>query len=434
MPRTQEIRPLLVNSGITNGGSAKAARRLLRGLRALGVDAQLVSSERADGEPGIVGATSLVDRSNVFLSKCLEVLLQKINPQRQPVAFTSAWAGIKLRHHIHASRANVVHLNQITNGFLSLRAASRLGCPTVWTLHDWWAVTGGCHFPGECSGYLKRCGHCPVLGSRRQVDLSRVNYGMKCRAWRASAAHLVAVSEALRNNIGQSPMMMGRPMAVIPNGLDLDIFRPIPRSVAREALGLPQDMKILLFGAKMNDLNKGYSSVQALLSAIAQGLSRERYLLVRFGDRSAEAQTDLPIRTKSLGIVSDDILLSLIYSAGDMTLVPSLQESFGLVAAESLACGTPVLAYRTGGLTDIVDHKSNGYLAKPYSLEDYIAGFDWISNQGVNQQAEYNLRANARIKAERKFDIKDVARQYLQQYAIAIDRSMLLSSDYTRQD
>ena len=99
-----------------------------------------------------------------------------------------------------------------------------------------------------------------------------------------------------------------------------------------------------------------------------------------------------------------------VYNAADLICVPSRRESFGQTASESLACGTPVVAFRTTGLIDIVDHKQNGYLAQPFSPKDFTKGILWI----LQQNRESNISVNAQEKAKRCFAPLPVTQQYLQ--------------------
>ena len=415
------VKPLLINSTISSGGSAKAVLRLFRGLRKLGVGAILVCQERSNSEEGVLGISGWGDWWMMVMLKAFEASLLRLYRQRSKAAFTSAWFGKRIARLVRVAGVNVIHLNQFNNGFLGMNFLRKNPVPTVWTLHDWWSITGGCHVPGVCTRHAVGCGRCPVLNSNTMLDLSRVNYVAKSWRWRNVKVRLVSVSTALRSSIQQSQFFKEKSVEVVPNGLDLEVFRPIPKLIARNALALPDNARILLFGANAfrADTNKGFALVKELGMYLGATRGAEDYMIVTFGDNAGIDDGELGVRSRSFGYVADDVTLALLYSAANVTLVPSRQESFGLIATESLACGTPVLGFRTGGLTDIVDHEQNGFLATPYSITNYIEGADWLLRDADRPEDARGLRSCARDKAMREYGIMNISMRYLAEYSIA---------------
>lgn len=112
------------------------------------------------------------------------------------------------------------------------------------------------------------------------------------------------------------------------------------------------------------------------------------------------------------GLFNDDVSLRLLYSSIDILIVPSRKEAFGQTATEAMACATPVVAFGTTGLLDIVDHKVNGYLAKPFNTEDLANGIKYILNTPNYDE----LCHNARQKVIQEFDTEVVAKQYIELY------------------
>jgi glycosyltransferase involved in cell wall biosynthesis len=202
---------------------------------------------------------------------------------------------------------------------------------------------------------------------------------------------------------------------VIPHGLDLTVFRPFERTVARRVLGLPEDGTLVLFGgmSSTRDSNKGYDLLVAALSAMTDRdwLSRTRLLV--FGARKDERpEVRLPIPEHHLGYLNDDISLVMAYSAADVMVVPSRMEAFGQTAVEALACGTPVVCFGATGLIDIVDHLNSGYLAYPYDITDLARGILWATQP----ERRDVLRDRARQKAEQAFSLTTTAARYLDLY------------------
>jgi glycosyltransferase involved in cell wall biosynthesis len=118
------------------------------------------------------------------------------------------------------------------------------------------------------------------------------------------------------------------------------------------------------------------------------------------------------IRIEEIGRISDPNVLNAQYNEADVTVVPSRQESFGQIAAESLSAGTPVVAFNYSGLTDIVSHGENGYLAKPYDVDDLAAGIDWV----LTHPQPKRLSESGRNKIASDFSYDRVASMYLDVY------------------
>lgn len=194
--------------------------------------------------------------------------------------------------------------------------------------------------------------------------------------------------------------------------MDTDKFRPVDIKVARNLLNLPQDKFLILFGAlsATTDRRKGYHLLlPALQRLIAEGWE-DKVELVVFGASKGHTSVESGFRTHYLGTLQDDLSLAIAYSAADVMLVPSLQESFGQTASEAFACATPVVAFNATGLKDIVDHKINGYLAQPYEVDDLATGIKWVLEDAVRHAT---LSAQARQKAEKTFGLIHQAQSYL---------------------
>jgi glycosyltransferase involved in cell wall biosynthesis len=274
-----------------------------------------------------------------------------------------------------------------------------------------WGFTGGCHVTGECDRYTASCGSCPQLNSNKDRDLSRWVWERKVKAWKDLNLTLVSPSSWLADCASASSIFRNTRIEVIPHGLDTQKFRPVNQRLAREILNLPQDKKLILFGAleATSDRNKGFHLLLPALQELSKSGYSHDWEVVIFGASQPETPPNLGFKTHYLGHLYDDISLISVYSAADVMLVPSLQESFGQTASESLACGTPVVAFNSTGLKDIVEHQQSGYLAKPYEVEDFAKGITWVLE---NSERLEKLSFYAREKAEREFSLELQARRY----------------------
>ena len=209
-----------------------------------------------------------------------------------------------------------------------------------------------------------------------------------------------------------SSLLGDRRVEVIPFCLDTERYRPVDPKVARDLLKLPQDKQIVLFGAlsATADKRKGFHLLMPALQRLSQSGWQDKIELAVFGASEPETPVDLGFKAHYLGSFQDDLALALVYSAADVMIVPSLQESFGQTASEALACATPVVAFNATGLKDIVDHQLNGYLAHPYEVEDLARGIAWVLEDGKRHKT---LGSQAREKAEGVFALELQAQRYV---------------------
>ncbi len=403
------MRVVHLNTFDSQGGAARAAFRLHHSLARSGVDSLFIAQSKAGDDPTVL-ITEGWRRAWTHVCRKLDEV-----PTRTRIAphghFSAGLFSDPIVGKLGRLAPDVLNLHWINGGFVSTRTVGALAArvPLVWTLHDSWAFTGGCHIPGECSAYTYRCGHCPVLGSARAIDLSRWLWHWKRRAWRAAELTVVTPSRWLASCAGRSTLLGGRRIEVIPNGVDLNTFRPIPRLVAREALGLDGAAHIVLFGAlgATRDENKGFADLVSALNWIeAQGI--RGILLVVAGASSVPAHFGLRTAVHCMGMVRDERLMAILSAAADVVAIPSRLENLPNAAIEAHACGTPVVGYRVGGLPEVVTDGSTGAVVAPRDVKAFAQSLKWI----ITDPQARSLGPNCRKIAEREFGIDTQARRY----------------------
>jgi len=409
------MKVVLLNTYDTEGGAARAAYRLHRGLQGIGVSSQMLVKNKSSGDPSVISSQNkMVNKFDKIISTLYNSPL-RLYPERNPAIFSTEWMPDSLPAQVDKIKPDIINLHWVCGGYLQVESVPKFNQPLVWTLHDMWPFTGGCHYSEDCDRYTQSCGSCPQLHSNKESDLSRWVWQRKVKAWKDVNLTLVTPSKWLAQCVEASSLFRDRPVVAIANGLDTHKFKPINRQFAREILNLPQDKQLLLFGAMQGtgDRWKGFSLLQAAMQELTKSALRDEIELVVFGGSEFNQQSDLGFRTHYLGRLNDDITLAMAYSAVDVMVVPSLYESFSQTASESLACGTSVVAFNATGLKEVVDHMENGYLAEPYKSEDLARGITWVLE---NKERHQKLRANAREKAEREFTLELQARRYLSVY------------------
>lgn len=406
------MKVLIVNQTDTVGGAARAAHRLHRALLNENIESHMLVRSKTSDECAISGTYSTMEKVFALIGPTFdEFPLRKYRNKAKPL-FSPAWFGsYKIVEKINKFQPDIVHLHWICGSMLPIQWISKINAPIVWSLHDMWAFTGGCHYDNGCGAYKESCGNCKLLRSCKNVDLSRKVFNKKNAVFsRTSSMTIIGLSKWITECAKGSPLLRGRNVVNLPNPLDSSIFKPVDKNMARNLLRLPEDKKLILFGAMKptDDLRKGFAELCGALKAIKS----KNIDLVVFGSSVPKDLQDFGFTTHYLGKFHDDISLVALYNAADIMVVPSLQENLSNAIMESLACGTPVVGFDIGGNSDMIDHRKNGYLATPFEINDLAAGIDWVLD---NESYSY-LSINAREKVIREFDSAIVAKRYIALY------------------
>jgi glycosyltransferase involved in cell wall biosynthesis len=413
---SSKMRILHVTTFAAGGGAARAAARLRQGCRDIGLDTQLlVQGMPEQPAPGTFCKQKLLPRLTADLRRHLDALPVRFSKTSPVTSFAPAVVPDRFPARVAELAPDIVHLHWLGAGFCRLESLARLRRPLVWTLHDMWAFTGGCFYAGDCSRYRERCGQCPQLGSARNFDLSRRTWLRKARTWPKLDLTVVTPSRWMADCARQSSLLRDRRIEVIPNGIETDLYQPLDRQRCREILNLPEDRKFILFGAinATSDRRKGFQYLQPALQSLAQQGWQGRAELLIYGANRPAAPPDLGLPARYLGYLHDDRSLANLYAAADLAVVPSVEDNLPNVVVEALACGTPCVAFAIGGMPDMIAHQENGYLARPFEVDDLARGMDWVLKQ---PGAEGTLRKNARQKAEQNYTLERVARLHLDLY------------------
>jgi glycosyltransferase involved in cell wall biosynthesis len=404
---------LIVNTSDIQGGAARAAYRLHKALLSQNIDSQmLVQSKSSDDFTIETTSNTKVQKAINKLRPALDSFSVRFYKNRTKTLFSPSWFGFaSIVDKINEINPDIVHLHWICGGMMTIEDIARIKAPIVWSLHDNWAFTGGCHIMWECEKYKDNCGDCPRLSSDKENDLSRKIFIRKQKTFsKCENMTIVGLSKWLNECSKNSTLLKDKKHVNLPNPIDTNIFKPFDKEKSRELWNLPKNKKLVLFGANSatSDINKGFKE----LSGAMNKLHDKNIEFVVFGSSEPKNSQNFGFKTHYLGHLHDDVSLVTLYNAVDIMIVPSIQEAFGQTASEAMACGTPVVAFGCTGLLDIIDHKKNGYLAKPFDTTDLKDGIEWI----LNNERSNELRQNAREKVVREFDSAVVAKKYIELY------------------
>lgn len=208
---------------------------------------------------------------------------------------------------------------------------------------------------------------------------------------------------------------------MIPNPIDITVYRPINKNTARSILHLPADKKLILFGAMnpTDNRRKGFHLLKSALEILRKDGSGEDWEIIVFGGSKKETTELSGFPIHYLGKIPGEVELSLVYSSADVFVAPSLLENLANTVLESITCGTPVVAFNVGGMPDMIIHTVNGYLAQPFEISDLANGISWILSDDKRWE---NLSRNARKKAVQDCEYSVVARKYVEIYNSMIEK------------
>lgn len=404
---------LIANTSDVKGGAARAAYRLHQGLQEIGVDSKMLVQTKQSSDLTVVGpkAGSGIGQVKTGLKLILDQLPLKRYKNYNGTTFSPQWVPDQVGKKVSGLNPDVINLHWVNAGFVHIETVARFNKPIVWTLHDMWPFTGGCHYTQTCDRYQNSCGACPQLGSQKESDLSRRIWQRKAKAFEGINLTVVTPSHWLKDCAQESSLFKGVRVECIPNSLDASIYAPFDKGMARKALNLPQDKQLVLFGSikATSDKRKGFHLLQAALQEFSHSELSDHVELVVFGASKPDAPPEFGLKAHYLGSFNDDLSLRLVYSASDVFVMASIQENLANTVMESLACGTPCVGFKIGGIPDLIEHQTNGYLAEAYEINDLAKGIAWVLRDPLRHES---LAQRAREKVETEFTLKHQANRY----------------------
>lgn len=420
------MRVLHLSTYDTAGGAAGSAYRLHRGLLEAGVKSRMLVLQKDSSDDTVfehspdLGLGGRVwrrfRREQIRFSRLLSQYRGTDGAGSGP--FSTDRSPYRLAASVEALEPDLINLHWVAR-LVDYRHLFR-DCigdrPVVWRLSDLNPFTGGCHYDEGCGKYRSQCGACPKLGSRHTRDWSRAIWERKRRAYEhvpEHQLHFVAQSTWIQNQVKASPLTSRFESTVIPNGLDTNTYRPYNREEVRKAFVIPRDRPVVLAVAdSLDDRRKGFD----LLVKAVRGLDNLHLLLV--GTTTGELVPD--VSHQHLGFIEADEQLAKVYSAADVFAIPSRQDNLPNTVLESMACGTPVVGFETGGIPDMVRPGETGWLA----AEKNARSFRDALQKALFCERERNRRGKqARRTVEKEYTLEGQVRRYSHLYERLLEKS-----------
>lgn len=416
---------LQINTHDVTGGAARAMYRLHQGLRNRGHRSRILARSHALTDPNVFSVTDIVAGPCSSAVNLADQAGRRVEA-RLGVPFTRYPSTKHLLGSKLFQQAQVLHLHNLHGRYFNYHLLPLLSVrkPTVWTLHDMWALTGYCAYAYDCCRWKTGCYDCPLLKepgrsivepSPTRIDCTRRVWRSKQRLYRRSMLHIVTPSLWLCRQVEESILARASSIQCIPNGVDMSIYRPLDQAMARQSLGIAPDQKVILFvAAKLTMQRKG---LMYLLEALAGLHTAEGILLVTIGEGGIPEEFLEGFKRRHMGKLNDERLQALVYSAADLFVFPTLADNQPLVLIESLACGTPVVAFDVGGVPEMIRHMETGYLARYKAADDLSRGIHTLLD---DKSLRIQLRNRCREVAEAEYSLERQVERYVDLYRRAV--------------
>lgn len=410
-----------------SGGAAKACLRLHLGLMEAGIDSKVLVLHKTNSDFSQVYeyrpykqiiikrtiGSRLIRKTKRLLKEFYlyhEVSPEKEDPQKQFLdnrskeleMYSFPNSEIDITNNKLFIEADIIHLHWVAR-FLDYKSFfTKCTKPVIWTLHDMFPFTGGEHYTETINGI-------DGFGYPRKRDISeldqevnKINIEIKKEAFSYfKNLTIVTPSNWLSKEATSSGIFSDYPILTIPNGLDTSILKPQETNYSRRVLSLPEDKLIVLFVAdQVSNRRKGF---EYLLKAIPAFEDRNIHFCIV---GSTDYSGILPNHATFLGRIYDERLMSIVYSAADLFVIPSVMDNLPNTVLESLSCGTPVVGFPVGGIQDMIEDGVNGYLCSEIcvislieTISQFVNNHQFFDKEMISQKAheKYKLSKQANL-------------------------------------
>lgn len=404
---------LHINKSDLLGGAAIASYRLHQGLLRKKIDSRLLvgTAKIKDEYTASIARNFKVEKGLGYFTRYLGLNYLNIVSSFQTV------------RHAFYQQADLINFHNLHNDYFNYLAVPVLtkAKPAILTLHDMWSLTGHCAYSYGCDRWKIGCGHCPDLDTYPKVNRDSTQLEWKLKNWVYGQANLtiVAPSRWLAELAKQSMLQQFR-IEHIPYGIDTDVYQPLDPHQCRSLLGVPKEKYVLMFGAQdLTASRKGGDLLLKALSRLPIALKRQ-LLFLTLGDGAELISEAVGIQSLNLGYVFSDRLKSIAYSAADLFILPTHADNLPLVLQESMACGTPMVSFKVGGVPDLVRPDITGYLAKPGDMEDLCTGIVQLLEDKALRRC---MGQNCRTVALQEYSLELQAQRYIELYQQVLQKN-----------
>lgn len=432
----------ILNTSDIKGGAARAAYRLHKGLNEIEQDSYMIVRKKKlpDNNKDVFKIDIRKSTNNQIKEHFFGKFVQNqyINLNRTELSntvFTLPYPGYNLSKLEVIQGSDIVNMHWIAyfQSIITIKKLFNLEKPVVWTLHDQWAFTGGCHYSAGCNEYMNACANCFQIADD-SLHLPHAILKDKAKYFKNANLTIVTPSKWLAACAKKSSLFKDLRVEVIPNSLEIDWFYPVPKKDAKKNIGIPEDSLTLLFVAEMaNEKRKGFKELLDTLqmckkdSHFRQLMQRDIINILCFGEPNNDLNK-LGIQVKSLGYINSYEKIRDAYNAADLYVLSSLEDNLPNTMLESMACGTPVVAFNVGGVPEMIRNGETGALTASIDskkLSEAILGLL------LDPTKRERLGKNCRKLIEQRFALHHQAENYLALFKELLNQK---NSQYHKRD
>ncbi len=392
---------LQINTTDTRGGAAKVAYSLKKELEKRGHQSPMLVGRKYSTDPDVLVFSDMLSFGGRVRRKLAYWLANDID----------VFSSDHILNTEEFKKADIVHCHNLHSNYFKLSTLTKMSKlkPIVWTFHDMWPLTAHCAHSfhgGLKNGFFQ----CPALEIYPPIAWHNEKYleKRKRNIYDRAKFSIVTPSRWLADKVGES-LLNTKPISLIYNGIDTTIFRPYKKDAVRQELGLPENKKIILSVIKRGQSNP-WKGADYFSEIVEQYKNNPDVLFISLGgDSDSKEETLL-----NVPYTKNQTELAKYYSASDILLYPSIADNCPLVVLEAMACGLPVVTFKTGGIPELVEHKVTGYVAEYKKLKDLQTGIAYILNLKEDELATMRSGANSRVA--KQFTTEKMAEQYLSLY------------------
>lgn len=393
---------VFINTFKSGGGAAIACQRLIESINLYQPDIE----------------TKLIYQTNTRILQKIQnlalliieksLLYFKIKNKTDIFKFSTSLIGRNLTKNKSILEADIIHIHWTNNAFLSLHQLKKiveLDKPIVWTMHDMWVFTGGCHYSRGCEEFKRNCEKCIYLKKDR---ISIDQHSFKEEIFKNKNLNLVGCSKWITDLAKESSIGNDKNILSIPNPINGNKFK---HAILDKNENLSSKTILLFTSANLNDPRKG---LEILLQALKNQKNKTIHLIL-VGKSKTTLNIPEHCSYEMIGFINNESELIKIYNKADFFICPSSEDNLPNTIMESLACGTPVLSFDIGGISDLIQHKENGFLVKHYGnlQQNLVGALDWA----VENKTEFReKRESISLDTQRKYSYLNISTEYLNLY------------------
>lgn len=434
------MKVLHLNTLDVSGGAARSAYRLHQGLLTIGVDSKMLVRVKSSDDDTVYSIQTS-DAQSCKKITIHDVIHSGLIAPHTTTAANTLFSIPTLSYDITnadiVANADIINLHWVAN-YLSPLTISKLGAlgkQIVWTLHDQWPFTGGCHYSNACTRYETTCTACPQLDL--DIEIAAAVLDEKATLFQPIPLTIVTPSSWMYAVARESKLFKDKRIEHISYSLNTEQYINIPKHCAKKTLGIDPHVVTILFAAQsLYERRKGYQEFISVLRCCENDdlfkrmIQEDRIKLIVFGQAGSEL-LNIGVPVLSLGVIDSDEAISTAYSAADLYIMTSLEDNLPNTILESMSCGTPVLAFSVGGIPDMVKSGITGDLITPFDIDAMTTRLLYLLNHPELLQ---QMGTSCRQYAEKQYAFTIQADRYKQLYTELLPNfSTKADSDHTHQ-